>query len=71
MEDYFGTKIGKLRIPCYTFLESGGHGGFGINDVKINWDNKKFELIPEILSFKERLLGKKEQEAKKKGALCF
>lgn len=71
MDGYFGTKIGKLQIPCYTFLKSNEHKGFGVADVKITWDNEKFTLKPEILSFKERLAKKKENEAKKQGSLCF
>lgn len=71
MSGYFGTKIGKLRIPCYTFLESDGHKGFGIDDVKISWENEKFQLNPEILSFKEQLVKRKEDGAKKTGSLCF
>lgn len=65
--DYYGTVFGKLRIPCHVFVESPGHKGLKLEQIKIDWNPTLFELPAELLDKKDAIVKKKAEESKAKG----
>ncbi len=69
--EYFGTTLGKLRIPSKMFIESPEHLGFGINGIKIEWDPKKFKIPKELEGLKNELVERGRKKAEENGALFY
>lgn len=67
VDKYFGTKIGKLRIPIKMFAQSPEYKGFGMEDIEMVWDPESLELPEELKSHRESWVKKKSEEAKEQG----